>query len=194
MNEHERKLRAGADQIGSQLVPNTAHRDEHFWCKHWPTLREIMSVRTILVERRVAFTEKRSRNNALSLVLFIDLAWQISRSLGGLAGNDLKWLQTTWLRRSEEAVRAFDLLLWVYEMHSTLRHPQSNWPKNAWLLNDPWPSAEGDRLLDAALVIWHLLRVVDVHFNPETGYEGEIIEKQALATKAEAHWRRIGSG
>ena len=189
MNARLGALRAGADQIGAQIVPHSAYRDQKFWCLHWPALRELVSIKAIIQERLIAFEQHASRTNAISLIVFNDLAWQVIRELGSLRGSDRDWIKKTWLRQSEDASNAFDLLLWCYEMHSALRHPTSNWSSHSWLLDDIWPEIEARRLTDATRVICRLLLIIDAQFNPGVGFEGEIIEKRVLAAIAADHWK-----
>jgi hypothetical protein len=147
-----------------------------------------MTLKAILQERRYFFEQSPSRANAVSLIVFIDMAWQVARGLGRLKGSDGKWFEASWLKRSPDAVESFELLQWTYALHSALRHPQSNWPQYAWLLNCPWPADEARQLLEAAAVLEHVLLFLDVKFNPESGFEGDVAEKRTLASKANAFW------
>jgi hypothetical protein len=183
----EKLIRSAAEQIASVLAP-AAYTDESFWKKHWPTLREITSVKAILIERISFFQVTPSRSNGVLLTLFIDLGWQLARNLGDVRGSSLAWGKKSWLADSAEASQALEFLDWAYDLHTALRHPATGWDQYFWLLANPWPEVESGRLLCAGTIVRRIMSFIDAKYNPESGFEGDVVAKRALAAMAAEYW------
>lgn len=186
MSNRKPEHRLAGELIAGALVPHAAYRDQEFWNAKFPALSELMSVKAMIRERISFFRQDPTRNNAVLLIVMADLGWQLLRDIGNIK-NDAKSLRTT-LKWSAEAQRKIDLIEWIYAVHSALRHPTSNFLEYNWVLASPWPEDKQARLLEAAETLAAAMLVLDVHFNPRSGYEGEIAEKQILASNAVTYW------
>jgi hypothetical protein len=154
------------------ILPMEDRVDQLFWDERWPIIQTLSHVEPVLDERRHFFEKSRSRNHALSLVLMLDLAWQVVRKLAGLSGK-------------ESLPPPSEQFNWVYDLHTKLRHPEELYPQHAWMFHDPWPQHEADRLIEVAKNMEAVLVDITGDFELGTGYVGEIEEKQIRASIAE---------
>jgi len=182
--------------IAKFLTPEDANTQE-YWNKHWPAIEMLPSTEAVLCER-IFFYKKNyfDRNDALSLVLIADFAWQQIRNLAGVEGDDKNWLNRyvgddyndlkkergfNLFDKDEELVKN---LKWLFDIHSTLRHPSAeNLKKHDFLLHDPWPKQQAERLLVTAESLERILSAFSDSFD-ESGWLDDIDRKSKLAERA----------
>ncbi|MGE0205784.1 MAG: hypothetical protein AB7E70_03030 [Hyphomicrobiaceae bacterium] len=178
--------------IAGSLVPPTAYRDQSFWNEKFPALGELCSIKALIRDGLCSFNGDRSRNNSVLLVVMTDLGWQLLRDIGGIRNSAAELRHR--LRWSREAIRALDLFEWTYAAHSALRHPTSKFPGYFWILANPCPTEEADKLVEAAETLAAALNVLVTHFCPESGYDGDVAAKRELARVAAFHWQAKSAG
>ncbi len=197
----DRDRRKAAHAIGHHLLPKCKLRDQAYWCKHWPILKQLPSLGAIMAERRHFFRKTRSRNDAWLLITTTDLVWQSIRALAGKAGSDRTWLDC-YLPENHRVLfpkgsslsfvpleEMVDEINWVYGLHSQLRHPGSNAEQLETTLWDPWPYEQADRLDVAAQAAGGVLKTFEVAFGLGNGFKIDLEEKATLAYTARKHWR-----
>lgn len=196
----DRDRRKAASAIGHHLLPKDRVRDQDYWNRHWPLLKQLAVLGAVMSERRHFFRKTRSRNDAWLLITTTDLVWQSIRTLAGKTGSDRTWLDS-YLPDNHRALfpkgsslsfvpleEMVEDINWVYGLHSQLRHPGANAHHLETMLCDPWPDAEATRLDVAAEAADAVLTTFEVAFGLGNGFAGDINEKAALADIADKHW------
>lgn len=124
----------------------------------------------LLDEAVVNFHAARTRNHALSLVLIADFCWQFIRALGGGSRKDMEILHETLPRDHDQSdqdtadghfarqIRIVEDAVWIFELHSFIRHPKSISEKNLWLLKEPVSDEPATRLIRGASGVQQVLR------------------------------------
>lgn len=193
------ELKKAALAIGHHLLPKDKQRDQGYWNKHWPLLKQLPSLGAILTERRHFFRKTHSRNDAWLLITTVDLVWQSIRTLSGKSGSDRTWLDAYLPENHRELFpkgsslsfvpleEMVEDINWVYGLHSHLRHPGSNAENLEMMLCDPWPDAPAQKLDIAAEAADGVLTSFEVAFGLGNGFAGDIEEKRQLAAIAEKH-------
>ena len=110
-----------------------------------------------------------SRNHAITLVLIADLCWQFIRALGGIVGRDMEILRDAFPPDHEQSdqdtddrhfARQIEIVrdaVWIFELHTFIRHPKSIGEKNLWLLSEPVSEEPAIRLVRGASGIRQVL-------------------------------------
>lgn len=136
----------------------------------------------ILLAGEIAGLQKSpARANTLALIPAADLCWQTLRALGGHTGEtgkDKTWLEAA-LPRDHVDIEA-DLddgyfaqqrrivedAVWIFNLHSKLRHPVGDMSPLLPLFRDPVPDGDCARLLPAARAVRQVLPCAQVGFDP----------------------------
>lgn len=193
-----------ASAIGHHLLPKGKVRDQDYWSRQWPLLKQLPSLAAIMAERRYFFRKTRSRNDAWLLITTTDLVWQSIRTLAGKSGSDRTWLDSYLPENHrllfpkgsslsfvplEEIVEDIN---WVYGLNSQLRHPGSNAQHLETMLWDPWPYEQANRLDVAAEGANRVLKTFENAFGLGNGFADAIAQKAALAAAARKLWQDVG--
>lgn len=183
--------------IAKFLTPQNVDTQE-YWNEHWPVIEMLLSSEAILMERLFFFKENSfQRNDALSLLLIADFVWQQIRKLSGIQGKDERWMRkylpdlgsnstkAALLDEFEKGnIEVLENLKWLFGLHTSLRHPTAtNFKKHKFLLYDPWPKEQAERLLKTAESLDHILLVFSDSFE-ESGWMDEVEKKSKLTEKA----------
>lgn len=189
------KLRQSEIGIARYLIPENMGKQD-YWNEHWPVIETLLTLEAVLDERIHFFqSEHHQRENAISLIAIADMAWQQIRILAGVKGKDSTWLESYLPQDYSDLQKiGFDLydldteivngLGWLYDLHSVLRHPdKKNMKKYPFLLHNPWPKEEANRLIQIASSLLHILYVFSDEFD-ESGWENDIQKKRKLAQTA----------
>lgn len=193
MNFKNHQLRQSEIGIARFLIPADVSRQE-YWNENWPVIETLQTLEAVLHERIHFFkSDRHQREDAISLIVIADMAWQQVRILAGLEGKkDSSWFEG-YLPQDYDSLReigfdsfdtdidVFDGLGWLFDLHSALRHPnKENMKKYPFLLHDPWPEEEATRLIQITSSLLHVLYVVADEFD-ESGWKDDVQRKRKLA-------------
>lgn len=188
---YKNKLRQSEIGIARHLIPANVEKQE-FWNEHWPVIETLSTLEAVLDERIYFFQSKpHQREGAISLIAIADMAWQQIRILAGVKGKDSTWFQSYLPQDYSDLQKAgfdsYDLdidiangLIWLFDLHSAIRHPnKKNIKKHPFLLYDPWPKKEANRLFQVTSSLLRILYVFSDEFD-ESGWENDIQKKGRL--------------
>lgn len=169
----ERQERQSVRAVSRALVPDERLRCPAMRHKH-VHLRSRLTTFAILIDDAIEAVQMEGRRfDAFALVLVTDFCWQVLRALGGRAGDDSAWIEAALPADHAQSdadigdrhfARQIEIVgdaKWVFGLHSALRHPASALAEQVWLLREPIPQAERDRLLRAARGVQGVLRNVE---------------------------------
>ncbi len=118
---------------------------------------ETLSAINAILKERIMFFETNNyrRNDAISLVVISDTAWQSIRILSDLKNDDSKWFLEISPNENDDLFADYFQLLkdmkWVFSLHSYLRHPTAtNKGYHPYIFNDPWPKDKSKKLIETA--------------------------------------------
>ena len=159
--------------------------------RHVGLIGELQLLRGILRDVLSFFEREPSRYNRILLLTVIDSVWQVSRGLSGVDEPDEAWLRRylpdDHAHLSPDHANSFaedkqivDDLLWAHGLHTALRHPVTKTAAWSFLLSEPWPMEDTQRLIGTGEAVKQILRSFVLTLDPDTGYDGEVSEKQRL--------------
>lgn len=189
------QLRQSEIGLANYLIPKNIDKQD-YWNEHWPIIETMLTLEPILDERIHFFRSgQHKRENAIALIVIADMAWQQIRILAGITGKDSDWLQS-YLPQDYDHLRnmgfdSYDLdigivndFVWLFDLHSALRHPKKEYMKKyPFILHNPWPAIEANRLIQTAESLLHILYVFTDKFD-ESGWEEDIQRKKKFAETA----------
>jgi hypothetical protein len=156
-------LRRAAQSIAKWMIEGGTADQTNLPIDHLKVVEAIVS------ERQHFFETRPSRANAWALILQVDMSWQIAKNLGAKKGRDAE-LRDQYLPASHSAIPlesrhsfasdiyAFDLMNRVYQWHTALRHPSSEWLQTLEeLYCDPWEGQHALTLIEASIFAKALL-------------------------------------
>ena len=162
----------------SELIVPLEHRnDQNYWNEKWAILRELSSIAAILKERVYFFKKEFDRNDAWTLVLVADLAWQLLQELSLKRKDDL--------RNELKSHRGYASINRVFKLHTFLRHPTDSFPGESWMLSDPWPKEQSQELLQSARDLGQVLNYLCSFFEKNSGWASDVRRKTEMSIIAE---------
>ena len=149
-------------------------------------LRSRLSTFLILLDDEIErFGKSRSRAAALAVVLTASFCWQSLRALANRTGDDREWIsealpaevdgqrpdQETRADTFARQCRIMENAKWIFDLHSALRHPNSENADLILLLREPVGEEVGSRLLSAASEIRQVWLHVHTRLDPTVTVE-----------------------
>jgi hypothetical protein len=176
--------------------------DQQWWYEKYSLIENLIAIAPLLSERIHFFKKdfennQPTRNSALLLVVVAGLAWQLTRDIVGIEGDDCKWYKTNILKGldlknlffpKEDPDSFFhDLKIiedqqFIYDINSFLRHPNKNYQ---WVLEYRWQKERIKKLIEASCGLDDFLNLFLVNFEL-TGFQDEIERKMELHKNSKA--------
>ena len=136
------------------------------------------TLHSLLGDAIEALKRSPSPSHAIALILAADFVWKVVRVLAGREGSDSNWLFSV-LPVDHEASDAdigdrhyarqkqiVEDALWIFQLHSALRHPGKLNQEFLAFLREPVGTDARTRLLDAACAVSRVLLNVQVDLDP----------------------------
>jgi len=176
--QHERRFREACRAVARALVPPARKQALRGNDRLSHLVSRFSTLHVVLSDEIEALAASRARSDALALILAADFAWQVIRALSDRRGDDAAWLASVLPPNHAQIdaevgnghfaqqVQIVADATWVFELHSALRHPQTESPTLLPFLREPVPDDASSRLLDAARAIRQVLLSVQVALDP----------------------------
>lgn len=158
MNTFEKSVRS----LSKMIVPTDRLLDPNVRSQFNCIVTRLLNILMLLDESVDLLTRHQSRNHALLLILTTDFCWQFLRNLGNVTSKTSSYIRALLPEDYEQddkdvgdlyytnIIEISDDADWVYQLHTSIRHPTGELKDHIWLLSDPAPTDSCRRLLRAA--------------------------------------------